>query len=168
MPIVQVDTLQFDFPSTWATSKYDEWVFYCAQFRGMWDGIKAVDLLALDPDQTAWFIEVKDYRMHVRTKPSELGGEVARKVFDTLAAMLPAKLNANDTEEVKMATAVLKAKKLRVVLHLEQPKKRSALRPRAIDPANVLQTLRRLLKPIDAHPIVAETTRMESVGWSVK
>lgn len=167
MPTVQVDGLQFDFPNSWATSKYDSWGFYRAQFSVMWDGIKAVDLLALDPDRTAWFIEVKDYRSHARTKPSELGGEVAGKVFDTLAAMLPAKLNSNDAEEVKMATAVLGAKKLRVVLHLEQPKKHSALRPRAIDPANVLQTMRRLLKPIDAHPIVAETTRMGSLAWSV-
>jgi hypothetical protein len=167
MATVQVDGLQFDFPSLWATSKYDDWAFYRAQFRGMWGGIKAVDLLAVDPDQTAWLIEVKNYRMHARTKPSELGDEVAHKVFDTLAAMLPAKVNANDAGEVKMATAVLGAKKLRVVLHLEQPKKHSALRPRAIDPANVLQTMRRLLKPIDAHPIVAETTRMGSLAWSV-
>jgi hypothetical protein len=167
MPTVQVDGLQFDFPTSWATSKYDDWGFYGAQFRGMWDGIKAVDLLAIDPDRTAWFIEVKDYRLHVRTKPSELGREVAGKVFDTLAAMLPAKINANDAEEAKMAAAVLRAKKIRVVLHLEQPKKHSALRPRAIDPAHVLQTLRRLLKPIDAHPIVAETTRMGTLAWSV-
>jgi hypothetical protein len=40
----------------------------------------------------------------------------------------------------------------------------SALRPRAIDPAAVMQRLRRLLKPIDAHPFVAEMTRM---GWRV-
>jgi len=168
MPTVHVDGLGFDFPISWATSRYDDWGFYRTQFSIMWDGIKAVDLLALDSDRTAWFIEVKDYRSHVRTKPSELGDEVAREVFDTLAAMLPAKVNANDAEEVKMATAVLGAKKLRVVLHLEQPKKHSALRPRAIDPANVLQRLRRLLKPIDAHPIVAETTRMGALAWSVK
>jgi hypothetical protein len=167
MPSVDVDGLKFDFPTSWQASKYDEWSFYKNQFIRMWDGIKAIDLLAVDPDKTAWLIEVKDYRNHARTKPSDLGGEVARKVFDTLAAMLPAKVNANETEEVTMATAVLKAKRLRVVLHLEQPKKQSALRPRAIDPANVQQTLRRLLKPIDAHPSVVETTRMGSLAWSV-
>lgn len=167
MLTVHVDGLDFDFPDTWATSKYDEWVFYRNQFARMWDEIKAVDLLAVDPDQTAWFIEVKDYRIHTRTKPSNLGDEVAHKVFDTLAAMLPAKLNANDAAESEMAKAVLDAKKLRVVLHLEQPEKRSTLRPRAINPADVMQALRRLLKPIDAHPFVAETTRMGSLAWRV-
>ncbi|WP_437826262.1 hypothetical protein [Sorangium sp. So ce1153] len=168
MPTVAVDGLDFDFPSTWRASKYDDWQFYRKQFSAMRDGIKSVDLLAVDPDRTAWLIEVKDYRAHERTKPSELDDEVARKVFDTLAAMLPAKINASDAEEAKMATAVLGARKLRVVLHLEQPRKHSTLRPRAINPADVQQALRRLLKPIDAHPVVAETGRMGSLGWRVR
>lgn len=168
MPIVQVDSLGFEFPESWQTSKYDAWVFYRNSFSRMWDGIKAIDLLAVDPEKTAWFIEVKDYRKNSRTKPSELSDEVARKVFDTLAAMFPAKVNANDSAEVEMATAVLGAKKLRVVLHLEQPKKHSALRPRAINPVDVQQDLRRLLKPIDPHAVVVEMSRMGSLAWSVK
>ncbi|MFS8065836.1 MAG: hypothetical protein ACMG6S_05625 [Byssovorax sp.] len=149
-------------------SKFDDWVFYRRQFSRMWNGIKSIDLLAVDPDKTAWFIEVKDYSEHARTKPSDLSGEVARKVFDTLAAMLAAKLNANDAEEVKMAAAVLGAKKLRVVLHLEQPRKHSAFRPRAIDLVAVKQELQRLLKPIDPHADVVETNRMGTLAWSVK
>ncbi|WP_437949442.1 hypothetical protein WME98_00720 [Sorangium sp. So ce296] len=167
MPTVAVDGLNFEFPSTWGTTKYDEWTFYRKQFSVVRDGLKALDLLAVDPEGTAWLIEVKDYRVHARTKPSALDDEVAGKVLDTLAAMLPAKVNANDAEEAEMATAVLGAKKLRVVLHLEQPKKHSTLRPRAINPADVQQALRRRLKPIDAHPFVAETSRMGSLAWRV-
>ena len=134
MPTLQVEDLAFAFPDLWETSKYDDWSFYRNQFARMWSGIKALDLLAVDPDQTVWLIEVKDYRKHARTKLSDLGDEVARKVFDTLAAMLPAKLCANDSHELQMAKAVLGAKRLRVVLHLEQPSKHSTLRPRAINP----------------------------------
>lgn len=167
MTSFDADGLKFTFPAAWTAGKYDDWSFYRSQFGCMWDGIKSVDLLAVDPQQTAWIVEVKDYRSNQRTKPSDLGEEVAHKVFDTLAALLPASLNANDQAEANVASAVLRAKRLRVVLHLEQPTKHSALRPRAIDPANVKSTLKRLLKPIDPHPFVAETNRMGALGWSV-
>lgn len=119
------------------------------------------------PAKTAWFIEAKDYRIHQRTKPAELADEVAQKVFDTLAALLPAKLHATEAEEQALAQAVLKARKIRVVLHLEQPVKHSKLRPRAINPADVKQKLRQLLKPIDPHPFVAEKAAMGSLQWTV-
>ncbi|WP_437675735.1 hypothetical protein [Sorangium sp. So ce131] len=167
MPTVRVEKLEFEFPSSWKVSKYDDWEFYRRQFAKIWNGINSLDLLVVEPDRTVWLVEAKDYRFHQRTKPSELHDEVARKVFDTLAAMLPAKVNASSAEEAKMAAAVLGAKKLRVVLHLEQPKKHSTLRPRAINPADVQQALRRVLKPIDAHPFVAETSRMGSLAWRV-
>lgn len=56
----------------------------------MWDGTKALDLVAAGPQKTGWLIEVKDYRAHQRAKPSEAAVEVAQKVFDTLAALPPA------------------------------------------------------------------------------
>ena len=92
---------------------------------------------------------------------------MAHKVCDTLAALLPAALNGGDPAETAIARKALRAKKLRVVLHLEQPAKHSKLFPRAIDPAHVLLTLRRLLKPIDAHPIVTGGPTSTLVGWSV-
>lgn len=74
---------------------------------------------------------------------------------------------ATEAEEQGLAQAVLKARKIRVVLHLEQPAKHSKLRPRAINPADVKQKLRQLLKPIDAHPFVAEKAARDSLQWSV-
>jgi hypothetical protein len=120
MTNVQVDSLTFTFPPSWKACKYDEWAFYCNQFSKMWSGIKAVDLIAID-SQEIWLIEAKDYRQQCRTKPIDLADEVARKVFCTLAAMLPAKVNASDISEKEFATKVTHAKSLRVVLHLEQP-----------------------------------------------
>ena len=68
MPPIPVDGLQFVFPDAWQASKYDEWAFYRRRWVTLRDGIKAVDLLACASDGTAWFIEVKDYRRHARTK----------------------------------------------------------------------------------------------------
>jgi len=162
-----VDGLNFDFPDDWQVSKYDDWSFYRNQFIRIRDGIKSLDLLAIDQDKTAWLIEVKDYRLHPRTKPSDLGAEVAHKVFDTLAAIIPAKIHATDPVEKQLAHVVSASRKLRVVLHLEQPAKHSKLRPRAINPADVQQKIRQLLKPVDAHSLVVDSVSMKKLGWIV-
>ncbi|WP_340120876.1 hypothetical protein [Methylobacter svalbardensis] len=162
-----VDGLNFDFPDDWLVSKYDDWSFYRNQFITIKNGIKSLDLLAVDLNKTAWLIEVKDYRLHPRTKPSELGIEVAHKVFDTLAAIIPAKIHATDPDEKQLARAVSASRKLRVVLHLEQPTKHSKLRPRAINPVDVQQKIRQLLKPVDAHPLVVDMRSMRDLEWNV-
>jgi len=162
-----VDGLNFDFPDNWQVSKYDDWSFYRNQFIKMRDGIKSLDLLAVDPDKTAWLIEARDYRVYPHTKPSDLGEEVAHKVFDTLAAIIPAKIYATNPDEKQLARAVSASRKLRVILHLEQPKKHSKLRPQAINPADVQQKIRRLLKPVDAHPLVVEMKSMGRLAWQV-
>ncbi len=167
MPSLTVDGLDFAFPEGWRASRYDDWSFYRRRFARMRDGIKALDLLALSPTRTAWLIEVKDYRQHARTKSIELADEVGRKVFDTLAALLPASLGADDAAEKRMAKALLGGRELRIVLHLEQPAKHSRLRPRAINPPDVRQQLRRVLKPIDAHPLVVERGDMGTLEWTV-
>lgn len=172
MTKLRVDGLSFEFPPEWTVSKFDDWSFYRNQFSRSLPGVKAVDLVAVGAEKkagsTAWFVEVKDYREHARTKPSDLAEEVARKVVDTLAALLPAKTNANDAVENQIAESMLKAKRLRVVLHLEQPKKHSKLFPRAIDPADVKMKLKRLLKAIDPHPVVSEIGMMFNLEWSVE
>jgi hypothetical protein len=162
-----VDTLTFTFPDDWHIGKPDDWAFYRNRFSRMWQNIKSLDLLAAAPDRTTWLIEAKDYRRQARTKPSCLGDEIAHKVFDTLASLLPAKVNADDAVERDLARATCRANCLRVVFHLEQPAKHSKLFPRAIDPVNVQMKLRQLLKPIDAHPLVVEMQRMHGLAWTV-
>lgn len=165
MPTIDVDGIAFTFPNDWLLSKYDDWLYY-RSYAGARSGTKAVDLLAIDPDRTAWFIEVKDYRAHRRTKPTELSHEVAQKVHDTLAVVLAARTKASEDDELQMARKVSRAKRLRVVLHLEQPAKHSKLFPRAIDPADVKLKLRTLLKPVDAHPSVVEINDLRGLGWT--
>lgn len=167
MTTVAIDGLDFTFPTGWIPGKPDDWVFYRNQFSRMRNGIKSIDALAVDAKKGAWMIEVKDYRNHVRTKPSCLAEEVAAKVFDTLAMLLPASIHAGEATELNLAQQACRAKELRVVLHLEQPRKHSRLRPRAIDPSAVQMKLRRLIKPIDAHPLVVDSAHMNGLAWRV-
>ena len=164
MPEVDVDGIAFTFPNDWEVRKYDEWQYYRA-YEHARAGTKAVDLLAIDPDRTAWLIEVKDYRLYRRTKPTELSNEIAQKVHDTLAVVLAAQTRAGDAEEKRLAKKVARAPRLRIVFHLEQPAKHSKLFPRAIDPASIKLKLKTLVRQIDAHPAVVEINDMRDMAW---
>ncbi|MEZ4436002.1 MAG: hypothetical protein R3F65_26695 [bacterium] len=165
---VDVDRLVFQFPDDWQISQYDKWQFYRKQFMTARDGIKAIDLLALSPEHILWLIEVKDYRQHQRTKVIDLTDEMVGKVVDTLAALLPAAVGAINDHERSFARRALACDRLRVVLHLEQPRKTSKLFPRAIDPMDIRQKLRRRLKPIDPHPIVVDRSSTRRLGWTAR
>lgn len=160
--------LTFCFPDDWQVTKFDRWSFYRNQFQQVCGGAKAIDILALAPDYCLWLIEVKDYRQQRRAKTIELTDEIAYKVRDSLAALVAARVNANDVDEKQQAQQALKAHKIRIVLHLEQPAKSSKLFPRAIDPAQVQQKLKQLLKAIDPHPKVMESNRMSHAAWTVR
>ena len=167
MPSITEELLTFDFPNGWQASKFDEWSFYRNQFQSTCGGAKAVDILAVEHTTCLWKIEIKDYRQYPRIKTINLPEEVAMKVRDTLAAVVSARVNANDDNEKALARAALLCKRMRVVLHLEQPVKHSKLFPRAIDPAKVQQRLKQLIKAIDPHPLVLEMNRMNGVAWTV-
>lgn len=181
MPTIPVGALTFEFPTGWQVSQFDDWSFYRNQFIQCGEactpcskcghknvfGAKAIDVLAIDGNACCWIIEIKDYRHSKRTKVIDLPDEMALKVRDSLAALVAARVNANDTDEKALAMAALRCSGLRVVLHLEQPAKPSTLFPRGIDPANVKQRLKQLIKAIDPHPLVIEMGRMENVAWSV-
>lgn len=133
--------------------KYDAWSHVRNRFSRTCGGAKSVDLICLN-QTTLWLIEVKDYRSQTRTKPSTLQQEVAEKVRDTLAGLISARLYADEPNEQSSADTFLACKRIRVALHLEQPNARSGARPRPINPASVLQELKRLIKWIDSHPVV--------------
>lgn len=170
-----VDGLRFDFAGDWLTAKCDDWAFYRKQFCRLHDGLKSVDLLALSPrvtgdpaEPTLWLIEVKDYRRHERTKTISLHEEMAGKVSGTLALLLPAKLSATVPDEMKVAGRALNAKRIRVVLHIEQPKVVLSFTSKtsAINLANVQLELRKRVKAIDAHPEVLDSSSSR-VPWTV-
>lgn len=168
MTTLSVDGFTVAFPEGWSAAKLDDWTFYQRRFQGLTPGVKAVDVVAVDPARTLWFIEFKDYRVHPRTKPLDLCDELALKVRDALALLAAARCNANDPDEKRDAAQALKCKTMRVVLHLEQPQQHSKLFPRAINPANILQKLKQRLRSVDPHPLVVELAAMRSVSWTVQ
>ena len=168
MPTITEGKLTFDFRADWQVSQYDAWVFYQKRFRHACGGSRGVDILALDPNRCLWLIEIKDYRQHRRTKPEDLATEVARKARDTLAGLVVARFQATEPKEQRFATAALGFRQIKVVLHLEQPVKHSKLFPRAIDPADILEDLKSLVKAIDAHPKVFELNRLNGCLWQVR
>lgn len=167
MTKIAVGALTFEFLDGWQASALDTWVFYLRRFRSMFSGIKAVDLVAVDGRTATWLIEVKDYRRHRREKSIALVDEIAKKVFDSLACLPAAAVNANEASERRVARASLATEELRVVLHLEQPRKPSKFFPRAFDPRDVERQLRKTLRPIDPHALVVETGAMRNLPWTV-
>ncbi|MDB5790683.1 MAG: hypothetical protein JWQ80_707 [Massilia sp.] len=163
MQVLDIDGLIFTFPEDWDAGQFDKWSFYRNQFAKQSNGIKAVDAIAVAPDKSAFLIEVKDYRHPDTEKPSQLPEAIANKVLHTLAAMLPAKLNATDPDEKRLAGAVLKCVSLRVVAHIELPQ---AHRP-AVDLADLRQKLGQLLRAVDAHPKIVSTQNMKGLAWTV-
>lgn len=163
-----VDGFEFSFPSDWVTTGYDTWRYFRKQFQGVLHGQKAVDVLALGGDGTLWCVELKDYRGRRRVKAIELPDEVAWKVRDTLAGIVAASVNATD-EEQQTARLFLRTGKIRVALQIEQPLRHSRLFPRVINPVGVEQKLRKLIRPIDPHPVVTEGPRQSlRVEWTVR
>lgn len=167
MTPLKVENLYFYFPSNWLASKYDDWTYYQKHFRQIVTRTKAVDVLAIDPQNTAWLIEVKDYRTHPRSKKTPLPNEIAQKVRDSLAGIASASLNANVSDERTHAQAMFQSQEIRVVLHLEQPNKSSRLFPRVFDPANIQKQLKQLVKSVDPHPKVVERQNMQNLPWTV-
>ena len=145
------------FPEGWSAVKYDDWSFYRKQFQRVAGGTRAMDILALSPAGDLWMIEAKDYRRN-RRDPGKgpLPMEVARKARDTLAGLLAASANAVGDER-DFARVAVRAKRIRVVLHVEQATNRSRLFPTVCDPADVRQKLRQLVRGVDPHPVVMST-----------
>ena len=163
MPTISEGDLTFQFPNDSHVGKYDDWAFYRNQFSRI-PGTKAVDFVCVH-DAECWLIEVKDYRCHPRTKPTDIADEVAKKARDTLAGLAATRRNAGQGEERALAQQALRTRRWRVALHLEQPQHLSRLRPTPIDPANVKIKLRKVLRGIDPHPVVADALhRTGSLG----
>ena len=168
MTEIEVGELTFEFPEDCEATKYDEWEFYQKRFQSIQDGTKAVDIICVVPDE-AWLIEVKDYREHERTKPSEIADEVAAKVRDTLSGLAAASANAEGDDEKEIAKRALRRRCWRVALHLEQREPTgSGLWPRPIDDAKLLLKLRSKLRSVDAEAIVVNlAASVHQVPWAV-
>ena len=150
-----VDGMRLTMPAGWWVWKYDESAFHQAQFQSFAGGIKAMDVIALDPAQTLWLIELKDYRQNKRRKPSSVFAEVAGKARDTLAGLAVARVSAKVQQERALAQQALGSRKIRVALQLAQSAKPHRLFPQVVEPADAGLQLRRAVKQVDAAPVCA-------------
>lgn len=176
MPILQVETLRFDFDATVAAQIYDRWQHYTTVWNAPPGGQKAVDVVAVEgspPESVAWLIEAKDFRVITNPpKPSNIGGLaqfVADKAAHTLGGLADAGANATVPSEKQLAMDAVASASRRVVLHLEpHTGAHSALFPAGFA-ASVLQQLRRLVATIDPNPLVLNITNTPATGvpWAV-
>lgn len=159
--------LEHRFESGWIASKYDEWTFYRSHFKDSCCGNKAVDFLAQDPQGTLWLVELKDYRVHPRTKPIDVVDEVALKVRDSLAGLFAAATWPSHHDRAPDARRHLGAKRIRIVLHYEQPRIHSKVFPRTHDLSRLQQKLKQLVRVVDAHPLVVDLGSAAVLPWSL-
>jgi hypothetical protein len=135
------------------------------------EGNKETDFIGIAADsECLWLIEVKDYRRNTRTKPSSLGLEFAKKCRDTLACLAGMRMSPwSDTEQRQLATKALRSKSIRCILHVEQVS-RSKLFPLVIDPADLLDSVRRSVRSLDPHARAgdAEFLRSKGVPFSIE
>lgn len=160
---MNVDGLKFSFPSDWQASQYDQWSFYRNQFIKQQEGLQAVDIVASSPQGVAYLIEVKDYRHPDTEKPTALSTAITHKVIHTLAALLPARLNANEPAESALAASLLNAGKLQVIAHIEQPGSKHQI----VDLADLKQKLKKSLRAIDPHVKIVSKQNLRGLPWSV-
>lgn len=172
MPVtLEEGCLKFQFEEASIPWKYDDSSFYRNQFQSFAGGAKGVDFLC-HTRNTLWLIEVKDYRAHERQKSQDLSEEVAEKVRDTLAGLAALRVNGNgnDPNERKWATAALKKKRLRVVLHLELPKLKrvSKLYPDIKLHRDFQEHLKAVVRAVDPHPkVVCMAEGLQYCPWTV-
>lgn len=162
--------LVHEFPAGWIAWKCDDAPYYRKQFQSFAGGAKSVDFAAISPgtDPVLWLIELKDYRAQARSKPSDLFDELATKVRDTLACLMATGANSGAQPEVDQAKAACRAGEVRVVLHLEQPRKPSRLFPQVIDPKDVKDKLKQKLRAVDPHPVWGSSVELRGkVDWGI-
>ena len=150
-----VDGMRLTMPEGWLVWKYDESDFHQNRFQSFAGGVKAVDAVALEPGQTLWLIELKDYRQNKRRKPSSIFAEIASKVLDTLAGLAVARASATMPQERTFAQQALSCGQIRVVLQLTQSGHPHRLFPQVVDPVDARIKLRKAVKQVDTQPICA-------------
>ncbi|MEY3760727.1 MAG: hypothetical protein QX196_04390 [Methylococcaceae bacterium] len=166
MPTIKEGNLCFSFE--FDAIKFDDSVYYRDHFIKIQNGITAVDILAVN-GKTGYLIEIKDYT-HPDTgnlKPNELIEAIVNKVVSTLAAILPMKNEAGDQSEKKIAESFSKISHIRVVLHIEKPPARRTLKQSCYNFQEIETSLKRKLKPIDAHPKVVSKDDLKGLPWVV-
>lgn len=160
--------VEFRFPDAWKILRPEDTSYYNRHFQNIAGGCKEMDFMLFDPaDRVLWLLEVKDYTTDRRTKTECILDEVAKKSRDSLALLYAGAVgdNAQAPSVGHFARNTWRPSRIRVVLHIDQPRKPSKLFPGAPLAANAAQVLRNKVKAVDSHAVVT-SCREESLGWT--
>lgn len=170
------DRLLFSFPDDWILCRPQDTSYYTRHFQTFCDGCKEMDFLAFDPGANVlWLIEVKDYRVHPRTKQKDLADEVACKTRDVLALLLAGGIRDNagsfsgKVQICKFWEQAKNVRGIRVVLHCELPSSPpSKLFPGIKDAANLQTKLAQKMRCIDPHAMFTSLSHSCALAWTVR
>ncbi len=147
MPTITEKGIRLDFPSDWATVKYDgdaqsaNASFYRTYIESKVQNVRGVDGVSLTPrpEQRLLLIEVKDYRVsgtRAEDKIAELRQTVVQKALNTLSGLYAA-ARIHDPELRPVAACIFQpGLRIEVILFLERP-------PLPVAPVTVAGKLRR-------------------------
>lgn len=148
--------------------KFDDTSYYREHFSKIQNNIAAVDILTVN-NGIGYLIEIKDYT-HPDTEnlsSKDLIDAIIKKVISTLSAILPMKNSAGNEAERKIAEDFAKSSEIRIVLHIEKPPARRTLKQSCYNFQEIESSLKRKLKPIDAHPKVVSKENLKGLPWAV-
>ena len=166
--IIKEGNLKFNF--SFDAIKFDETIYYRNHFIKIQDGIKAIDILAVNKSDN-YMIEVKDYT-HPDTKDKkegELIEDLIKKILDSLSSIYSMSLFANDVIEKEMAIKFLTNKNLFLIFHIETPPPRRGLEQSSYSLSNMQLRLRNKLKSVTTKTNikVINKSNLKKLPWSV-
>jgi len=168
--IMKEGNLKFDFPTFFNVIKFDDSIYYRNHFEKIQQGIKAIDILAINNHEN-YMIEVKDYT-HPDTKPlnqTQLIESIIKKFIFSLSAIYPMSYISTVDEEQKIAKNFLENKILFLIFHIEIPPPRRNLRQSNYNLSNLQLTLRRKLFSIThkTNIKVVSKSNLNNLPWNV-
>jgi hypothetical protein len=151
-------SITYSFPENHIVFRPEDSTFYAKHWQNFsitpgGEGNAEVDFVVFNPsDKRLWLIEAKDYRLHARTKPSEIGQEFARKCRDTLSLLGALQISNQVSTDADIGNKqhFPKMRNVTCVLHFEQSKGRRG-EYSIISPQNLKDTVKRNLRALDSH-----------------
>ncbi len=126
------------------------------------DGNAEIDFVVFDNHTMClWLVEAKDYRVHARTKPSEIGQEFARKCRDTLSLLgaLQVSSQVSTDYDTESRLHFSKMRQVHCVLHFEQSRSRRG-EYSVISPQNLKDTVKRNLRTLDPRAKAGDASQL--------
>lgn len=168
--IIEEGKLKFNFSKSFDAIKFDDSIYYRKHFQKIQQGIKAIDILAINRDEN-YMIEVKDYT-HPDTVPLEhtqLLEDIIKKFIFSISAIYPMSYIITQNEEQEIAKNFLKNRILFLILHIEIPRPRRNLKQSNYNLPNLQLELRRRLSTITnkTNIKVVSKSNLKDLPWSV-